>query len=118
MQRNTITLEHPTDWPGFRTAARELVQADVPPQAVDWRCQADAANDLFAPEPHSQALPNPAPHAPTLRVPPDFVRLCEQLILHRDPARFALMYRLLWRMAQGGDMARAARHDPLDADRM
>ena len=70
MQRNTITLEHPTDWQGFRTAARALVQADVPPQAVDWRCQADAANDLFAPEPHCQALPSPAPHAPPLRVPP------------------------------------------------
>ena len=66
----------------------------------------------------NNALPPPAPDAPPLRVPPDFVRLCEQLILHRDPARFALMYRLLWRMAQGGDMARAARHDPLDADRM
>ena len=50
MQRNTITLEHPTDWQGFRTAARALVQAHVPPQAVDWRCQADAAEDLFAPE--------------------------------------------------------------------
>ncbi len=50
MQRHTITLDHPTDWPGFRTAARALVQADVPPQAVDWRCQADAAEDLFAPE--------------------------------------------------------------------
>ena len=74
MQRHTVTLDHPTDWPGFRTVARALVQADVPPQAVDWRCQADAANDLFAPEPHSQALPNPAPHAPTLRVPPDFMR--------------------------------------------
>ena len=119
MQRHTITLDHPTDWPGFRTAARALVQANVPPQAVDWRCQADAAEDLFAPEPHGHnALPPPAPDAPTLRVPPDFVHLCEQLILHRDPARFALMYRLLWRMAQGGDEAEAARHDPLDADRM
>lgn len=48
MQRNTITLEHPTDWQGFRTAARALVQAHVPPQAVDWRCQADAAEDLPA----------------------------------------------------------------------
>ena len=66
MQRHTITLDHPTDWPGFRTAARALLQANVPPQAVDWRCQADAANDLFAPEPYSQALPNPTPHAPTL----------------------------------------------------
>ena len=119
MQRHTITLDHPTDWQGFRTAARTLVQANVPPQAVDWRCQADAAEDLFAPEPHSHnALPPPAPDAPALRVPPDFVHLCEQLILHRDPARFALIYRLLWRMAQGGHEAEAARHDPLDADRM
>jgi len=119
MQRHTITLDHPTDWPGFRTAARALVQADVPPQAVDWRCQADAAEDLFAPEHHSHnALPPPTPDAPTLRVAPDFVHLCEQLILHRDPARFALMYRLLWRMAQGGARAEAARHDPLDADRI
>ena len=44
-QRHTVTLDHPTDWPGFRTAARALVQARVPPHAVDWRCQADAAED-------------------------------------------------------------------------
>ena len=64
MQRHTITLDHPTDWPGFRQAARALVQANVPPQAVDWRCQADAAEDLFAPEPAaSHTLPSPAPDA-------------------------------------------------------
>ena len=71
MQRHTVTLDHPTDWPGFRTAARALVQADVPPQAVDWRCQADAAEDLFAPEAaRHNALPPPAPDAPPLRIPP------------------------------------------------
>src|SRR3989344_3968317 len=119
MQRHTITLDHATDWPGFRTAARALVQANVPPQAVDWRCQADAAEDLFAPEPAaSDTWPSPPPDAPPLRVPLDFVHLCEQLILHRDPGRFALMYRLLWRMAQGGHEADSARHDPLDTDRM
>ncbi len=123
MQRHTITLGHPTDWSGFRHAARALVQANVPPPAVDWRCPADAAEDLFAPEPESSgivgnSLPGPAPHAPPLRVSPDFVRLCEQLILHRDRARFTLMYRLLWRMAQGDADAEAARYDPLDADRM
>ncbi len=121
-ERHTITLAHPTDWPGFRTAARALVQANVPPHAVDWRCPADAAEDLFAPDPCrnsvNNTLPSPAPHAQQLRVPPDFVRLCEQLILHRDPGRFTLIYRLLWRMAQGGADANAARHDPLDADRM
>ncbi len=42
------------------------------------------------------------------------MRLCEQLILHRDPGRFTLMYRLLWRMTHEPPL----RHDPLDADRL
>ena len=118
MQRHTITLDHPTDWQGFRTAARALVQATCPLQAVDWRCQADAAEDLFAPGlPGHKRLPPPAPMRPRCACP----RLCAPVRAAHPaprPARFALMYRLLWRMAQGGDMARAARHDPLDADRM
>ena len=120
-ERHTVTLAHPTDWAGFRQAARALVQAGVAPEQVDWFTPTDAADDLFAsgeadheaaqPEPGWAALPatHPAP-----QVPPDFVRLCEQLILHRDPARFTLMYRLLWRMTHQPDL----RHDPLDADRM
>jgi DNA polymerase len=60
------------------------------------------------------------------RVPADFVALCRDLVLHRDPQRFALMYRLLWRlqhepglrrdaldaqMAQAQRMAQAVRRD-------
>ena len=120
-ERHSVTLAHPTDWAGFRQAARALVQAGVAPEQVDWFTPADAADDLFAsggadpeaaqPPPGWAALPatHPAP-----QVPPDFVRLCEQLILHRDPARFTLMYRLLWRMTEQPNL----RHDPLDADRM
>ena len=123
-QRHTITLDHPTDWPGFRRAARALVQAGVAPAHVDWFTAGDAADDLFAARGSEAApaamMPLPAACAtlpatrPAPHVPPDFVRLCEQLILHRDPARFALMYRLLWRMAEQPEL----RHDPLDADRM
>ena len=47
-------------------------------------------------------------------MPEDFVHLCERLVLHRNPARFALMYRLLWRITHEP----ALRHDPLDADRL
>ncbi len=116
MDCHTVTLDHPTDWPGFRKAARALVQANVPPQRVAWRCAGDAEPELFAAAPavDHAALPAPAQHASELRVPPEFVRLCEQLILHRDPSRFALMYRLLWRMAHEP----ALRHDPLDPDRV
>ena len=39
---------------------------------------------------------------------------CESVILHRDPGRFELLYRLLWRLRSEP----ALRHDPLDADRI
>ena len=118
MAQHTVTLDHPTDWAGFRHAARTLVQAGVPPQAVDWLTANDAAEDLFAsPAAAPQcdlATLQPRADRPAPRVPEDFVRLCERLVLHRNPARFALMYRLLWRLAH----ERGLRHDPLDADRL
>ncbi|CAN7641333.1 TIGR03915 family putative DNA repair protein [Acidovorax sp. LjRoot194] len=129
MGPHAVTLAHATDWAGFRQAARQLVQAGVPPQQVEWFTPQDAAQDLFAsptaapPAPAAPAStgtpPDPASLPPRTghpapRVPEDFVRLCERLVLHRNPARFALMYRLLWRLAHD----RALRHDPLDADRM
>lgn len=120
-QRHSVTLDHPTDWPGFRRAARALVQAGVLPEQVDWFTASDAAGDLFASHgsEHAATAQAASPAVlpatrPAPQVPPDFVRTCEQLILHRDPARFALMYRLLWRMAHEPDL----RHDPLDADRL
>ena len=48
MALHTITLAHATDWPGFRQAARTLVQAGVPPQEVEWFTTQGAAQDLFA----------------------------------------------------------------------
>lgn len=117
MRTHTITLAHATDWAGFRQAARTLVQAGVPPQEVEWFTTQGAAQDLFASPAPSGPSEDPLPpqeKGPAPRVPEDFLRLCERLVLHRNPARFALMYRLLWRMVH----ERALRHDPLDADRM
>ncbi|KQO16767.1 TIGR03915 family putative DNA repair protein [Acidovorax sp. Leaf78] len=128
MAQHTVTLDHPTDWAGFRRAARTLVQAGVPPQAVDWFTTQDVTEDLFASPtagsgidagaaastPLDLSALQPRSDRPAPRVPEEFVRLCERLVLHRNPARFALMYRLLWRLAHD----RALRHDPLDADRM
>ena len=45
-------------------------------------------------------------------MPASFVRLCEVVVLHSDPQRFALLYRLLWRLVHEP----ALRHDPIDAD--
>ncbi len=122
MTPHIVTLDGDTDWPGFRQEARTLLARQVPPEDVVWHTRASAAADLFAADdatdpPVATASAAPA-HAPVGAsasvVPPAFVRLCETVVLHGDPSRFGLLYRLLWRLVH----ERGLRDDPLDADRV
>lgn len=88
-----VRLAAEDDFDGWRDAARRLAAAGVSPDTVIWQVGEDSA-DLFAAE---QDVP-PGPTA-ELRVPRAFVELAETAILHRDPERFALLYRLLFRLA-------------------
>lgn len=91
---HAVTLAHEVDWAGFRAAARRLVLHGVAPEQVAWSVR--AIDDLFA----IDALPEAAEG--TLRLPRALVALAETVIQAREPARFALLYRLIWR-AQGGE---------------
>ncbi|HEY0420668.1 MAG TPA: TIGR03915 family putative DNA repair protein, partial [Acetobacteraceae bacterium] len=91
-----IVLAHEVDWDGWRRAARVLVLEGVAPEEVLW--SVGAPDDLFAPE--AESPPEDAPAA--FRVPRALVELAQTVIQARDPARFALLYRLLWR-AHGGE---------------
>ena len=102
-----IALEGEIDWDGFRAAARRLIAQGVPPEEASWSTGTEA--DLF--DTPSAAAPAGSAEASTA-VPAAFIDLCERVRLHRDPSRFALMYRLLWRLQHEP----ALRHDPLDAD--
>src|SRR6201996_7804172 len=97
-----ITLESETDFNGWRTAARTLVLSDVKPSDVTWTVQGNEP-ELFAavaePSP-----PHPAQAPATFNVPAKFVDLAKSAILHRDPERFAILYRLLWRLRGEGDL--------------
>ncbi|HYC02056.1 MAG TPA: UdgX family uracil-DNA binding protein [Azospirillaceae bacterium] len=84
-----VRLDGPVDLAGWRAAARRLVLCGVPPEAVTW----DGA-DLFGAAP----IPDPPPAALPFTVPRDFIELAEAVVCHRDPERFALLYRLLWRL--------------------
>jgi len=75
----------------WRAAARALLTAGTPPEAVDWSTSGDPG--LFAAEP-----PAPAPGASEVRVSRRFVALAEACLCHSDPGRFALLYRVLWRL--------------------
>lgn len=104
-----VRLANETDLAGFRREARQLVLRRIPPQAVFWSAGPDD-HGLFALE--EQAGEQGIPASGGFAVPAAFLALCDTVILHRDPQRFALLYRLLWRLVQEPHL----RHDPLDAD--
>lgn len=91
----TVALSAPDDFDGWRDHARALLLARVPPEAVAWR-EPGGADDLFGGA--NSALPPPFPGASPPRVPRAFLQLAGKAALHRDAGRFALLYRLLWRL--------------------
>lgn len=102
-----IRLDGQTDFKGWRAAARRLALANVKPEDVTWSVDGDQS-ELFDATP---APPSPAPSA-RFNVPKAFIELAEHVILNRDPERFALLYRLLWRLRDNPDLL----HVATDAD--
>ena len=87
-----VTLAGPDDFEGWRDAARALALAAIPADAILWDIAGSAAPDLFG----NDATPlAPTPADAAFSVPRAFVELAQSAILHRDPARFALLYSLL-----------------------
>jgi probable DNA metabolism protein len=99
-----ITLDSETDFEGWRKAARALVLNGVKPSDVTWMVQGNEP-ELFEPSAPASALE--APHG-TFNVSAKFVELAQSTILHRDPERFAILYRLLWRLRSNHDLLAVA----------
>ena len=103
-------LSSPTDIVGFRTEARQLLAHQVPPEDVTWT--ADAGEVSTPSRASEENRPRSMARAASSIVPASFVRLCEYVVQHRDPDRFALLYRVLWRLVHEPGL----RHDPADPD--
>nr|WP_256476139.1 UdgX family uracil-DNA binding protein [Siccirubricoccus soli] len=82
-----------------------MLQAGIPPEQVEW-CVAGEAPGLFG------GTPPPRAEGPPVVVPRAFLPRAEIAIRHRDPARFALLYRLLWRLTHGERHLLEAATDP------
>ena len=102
-----ITLDSDTDFEGWRKAARILALSDVKPADVSWRVKGSEP-DLFGDE--ASPLPEPpqgtfkGTSKGTFNVPARFIELAQLAMLHRDHRRFALLYRLLWRLKSHHDL--------------
>ena len=105
----TVSLAGPDDFAGWREQARRLLLAQVPPERVAWQVPGEGGGDLFA---LALTLPELPADAPPPRVPRAFLALAGKAALHSDQRRFALLYRLLWRLqAQPGLLEDAADND-------
>lgn len=104
-------LEGHTDLAGFRAEARQLLAHQVPPEDVQWQLQ-PPSEPYADPQAPQASRPRNVARAATAIVPASFTRLCEFVVLHRDPERFSLLYRLLWRLVHEPSL----RNDPTDAD--
>ena len=87
----------------WRVAARRLLHAGVPPDRAIWSEAGDTQKSFG--ELFETALPDDgtAPTTPDAqhRVPPRFLSVAAAASCFRDPARWSLLYRLLWRLTHG-----------------
>lgn len=92
-----VALARETDWDGWRAATRAHVLSGTPPEAIAW------------------VVGGPGDPLPTgtgsFGVPRLLVALAAQAIQARDPGRFDLLYRLVWR-AQAGEPVLDLQGDP------
>jgi uracil-DNA glycosylase len=106
-------LASETDLAGFREEARALLAHQVPPEAVHWHTAEAQNSDQFAdPAAALDSRGRGIPKSASAIVPASFLRLCEVVVLHNDPGRFALLYRLLWRLVHEPGL----RNNPIDPD--
>ncbi|WP_374405564.1 UdgX family uracil-DNA binding protein [Pelagerythrobacter sp.] len=93
--RYAVRLPEPDDFDFWRDRARALVQCGVAPERISW-LEPHGAGELFA---HGdEPLPVPDARSRPVRASRRFIEVARNAALHSDPQRFALLYRLLWRL--------------------
>ncbi len=88
----------PATLEAWRAEARKLLSEGVRPQDVSWEDPRTGQSSLFAAQ--APQAPSPAP-ALRMRVPRTFLEAAEVVARHRDADRYALLYRVLYRLTHG-----------------
>ena len=102
-----VNLPRPDDFAFWRERARQLVQCDVPPDRVAW-VEPGGSGDLFSGG--DTRLPLPPADARPIRASKRFLNLARNAALHSDPERFAVLYRLVWRLQRNPRMMEDKAH--------
>jgi DNA polymerase len=84
----------------WRKAARDLLQRGIAPADVDWAEEGEPRG-LFDAEAGAPGPSHPIAHP---SVPKAFLPIAEAAVCHSGPERFALTYRVLWRLQANRDL--------------
>ena len=82
---------------GWREVARALLLRGVPPHQITWLTDGGSGG-LFD---HAPAPSSPPAATPPLRIPKQLLELLQSAARFRVEDRWSLLYRILWRVAQG-----------------
>ncbi len=89
-----VVLDGETDWDGWRKATRALVLAGAKPEQVHWSVRG-----------HSEATADPLPESSGgFNVSRPLVSMAALAFQAREPMRFDLLYRLIWRANAGSKL--------------
>ncbi|GAA5136621.1 hypothetical protein GCM10023213_11970 [Prosthecobacter algae] len=105
-----ITASIQPTFTAWRSKARELLKQGVRPEQVTWGDVNEGAGLLLEEAPGTYASTVPL----EIKVPPDFLSLAASVCAHTDARRWAILYRLLYRLTLGGE--RHLLHLPSDPD--
>ncbi|MES2982220.1 MAG: TIGR03915 family putative DNA repair protein [Verrucomicrobiota bacterium] len=78
----------------WREASRDLLERRVSPQNVLWETGGLFGSSVVREEPSPYRIP---------KVPAAFLDLAQTVAYHNDPARWSLLYQILWRITHGGE---------------
>ncbi len=92
-----VALAQEDDVEDFLAQARTRITS-TPPEGIIWSCGEEHC-DLFAATATKEAL-TPSQTAAVAPLPENFLELARCVGLHSDPARFALLYAILWRLRE------------------
>lgn len=96
-----VPLSDQVDVAGFHHEAARLLARQVPPRDIRWAASPAQSVGEQPLDGERAAIRNRAARA---IVPQSFVRMSELVVLHRDPERFELLYRTLWRLVYEPDL--------------
>lgn len=91
----------------WQSAARGLLREGIPPEEVQWNDGTIVQSSLL-----SLTAPRAMEPVTEYRVPARFIELAQRAAAHRDPERWALLYRVLWRIVRDNHDLLASERDP------